>query len=217
MRPIGQAPLGALTHLSCERDQIEATWWAEALGNRPIPALVLGFKLYSGFHSNFFAMKKTRVLREFKQKRHKHSVCVEDAVSAAEQECARRGHKLTATRRRVLELVWESHEPVKAYDVLDKLRKERSSAAPPTVYRALDFLREEGLVHRIASLNAFVGCGEPASAHTGQFLICKQCGTVAEMDDIDLSELIAGKAEKMGFTVARETIEIEGLCAHCQA
>jgi Fur family zinc uptake transcriptional regulator len=154
-------------------------------------------------------------LRAFKPPRHRHADCVSGALAAAERSCAVHGQRLTELRRRVLELVWESHRPIKAYDVLARLQQERNGAAPPTVYRALEFLRTEGLVHRIESLNAFVGCGEPARAHTGQFLICRRCGAVAEMDDAELSDLIAGKAGKMGFRVDRETIEIEGVCGEC--
>ncbi len=160
---------------------------------------------------------KIRVLRDFKDRRHRHSECVSDALSAAEQHCLERGHRLTPLRRRVLELVWTNHEPVKAYDVLSDLQADRARAAPPTVYRALDFLQEVGLVHRIESLNAFVGCGDPHRSHLGQFFICRECGTVAEIDDVEISTLIAGKAKKIGFSVVRETIEVEGLCAHCTA
>ena len=159
---------------------------------------------------------KTRVLRDFKSRRHRHSECVSDALSAAEGHCRELGYRLTPLRRRVLELVWNNHAPVKAYDVLSDLQADRARAAPPTVYRALDFLQEVGLVHRIESLNAFVGCGDPHRTHLGQFFICRACGTVAEIDDTEISSLIAGKARKIGFSVARETIEVEGLCAHCE-
>lgn len=162
------------------------------------------------------AGRPTRVLRAFKTRRHAHTRCVTDALAAAEAACLRRGRRLTALRRRVLELVWASHGPVKAYDVLERLREERARAAPPTVYRALDFLQAEGLVHRIESLNAYVGCGEPARAHRGQFLICRCCGTVAEMDDAEVSALLAGKARRLGFELHGETIELSGLCAHCR-
>ncbi len=162
-------------------------------------------------------MPTTRVLRDFKAARHQHSHCVSDAIARAEAACKRRGQRFTHLRRRVLELVWESHEPVKAYDILDRLRDERAKAAPPTVYRALDFLQAEGLVHRIASMNAFVGCGEPAWQHHGQFLICRECGMVAEIDDQELTAAIARRAGHMGFSVDHETIEIAGVCVNCRA
>lgn len=157
-----------------------------------------------------------KVLRSFTPERHDHRRCVSTALSKADATCDASGLRLTPLRRRVLELVWGSHTPVKAYDLLATLGKERHQAAPPTVYRALDFLQEAGLVHRIASLNAFVGCGEPGLGHAGQFLICTDCGTVAELAEPGLTETIAASAERLGFEVQRETIEIEGLCAECR-
>ena len=127
-----------------------------------------------------------------------------------------RGVRLTALRRRVLELVWGSHEPVKAYDVLEQLRDEIRNAAPPTVYRALDFLQEEGFVHKIESLNAYIGCGEPGHGNRGQFLICSSCAAVAELDDADIVKLIAAKASQLGFVIESQVIEVKGLCAECR-
>lgn len=160
--------------------------------------------------------KASNVLRSFTPERHDHRRCVSTALSKADAACIASGRRLTPLRRRVLELVWGSHMPVKAYDLLAILGKERHQAAPPTVYRALDFLQEAGLVHRIASMNAFVGCGEPGVGHAGQFLICAQCGMVAELDEPGLSKTIATCAERLGFAVVRETIEIEGICAECR-
>lgn len=160
---------------------------------------------------------QTKVIRKFSQGRHKHSTCIAEALAAAELSCQQHGNRLTPIRRRVLELVWASHEPVKAYDVLDILRNERSSAAPPTVYRALEFLQEEGLVHKIESLNAFVGCGKPGHLDSGQFLICSDCGEVAELDDPDLVEAISKKALQVGFAIDDQIVEIKGRCAQCAA
>lgn len=160
---------------------------------------------------------QAKVIREFSRGRHKHSACIAEALAVAELSCKQRGNRLTPIRRRVLELVWASHEPVKAYDVLDILRNERSSAAPPTVYRALEFLQEEGLVHKIASLNAFVGCGKPGHLDSGQFLICSDCGEVAELDDPDLVEVISKKALQIGFAIEDQIVEIKGCCAQCAA
>ena len=99
---------------------------------------------------------------------HDHSQCVDSALADADALCARQGVRLTALRRRVLELVWQSHKPLGAYDILGTLSEEDGRrAAPPTVYRALDFLMENGLIHRIASLNAFIGCVRPEHSHQG--------------------------------------------------
>lgn len=128
--------------------------------------------------------------------------------------CAGRGARLTELRRQVLGLILERDAPTGAYDLLDGLRVRRGAAAPPTVYRALDFLQEHGLVHRVERLSAFVGCLADR-AHAAQFLICRICGKVSELDDPALCAALAGAAGRQGFAVATATIEAEGVCASC--
>lgn len=152
----------------------------------------------------------------FPQADHDHRRCVAEAVAAAERLCTQKGARLTALRRRVLELVWASHAPIGAYDLLRLLSQEHEGAAPPTIYRALDFLLEHGLIHRIESLNAFVGCAEPAEAHAGQFLICDDCGTAAELHDERINRAIAKGAAELGFEIERRTVEVRGRCPDCQ-
>ena len=148
---------------------------------------------------------------------HDHTQCVRSALADADTLCAEQGVRLTALRRRVLELVWHSHKPLGAYDILAVLSEtDGRRAAPPTVYRALDFLLENGLVHRIASLNAFVGCSHPAQPHQGQFLICRQCHAAIELAQNDISVVIVNSAASVGFSVESQTVEIVGLCASCQ-
>ncbi len=147
---------------------------------------------------------------------HNHQGCVDYALRAAERVCAERGLRLTKLRRRVLNLVWASHAPAGAYHILQRLRTERARAAPPTVYRALDFLLANGLIHRIESRNAYVGCVHPDGAHGGQFLICSDCGAAAEVHDPRLDAAIASRAEELGFSVRRKTVEVQGLCRPCQ-
>ena len=161
-------------------------------------------------------MRQPAVVDPFVQPRHDHAACVADAIAEAERVCEARGARLTAIRRRVLEIVWEGHGPVGAYDILEKLSAERRRAAPPTVYRALDFLSEQGLVHRIESSNAFVGCAQPGEAHRAHFLLCGRCGEAAELDDPALREALARLAQRAGFAVERETVELKGLCAKCR-
>ena len=122
---------------------------------------------------------KHQVRAPFMPRIHDHANCIDGALSRADRQCREKGQRLTTIRRRVLSLILQNHEPVKAYDLLAQLREDNPRAAPPTVYRALDFLQEEGFVHRIATLNAFVACGEPGDVHGGQFLICSDCGAVA--------------------------------------
>lgn len=148
---------------------------------------------------------------------HDHAGCIADAIGTAEQLCRERGLRFTALRRRVLELVWESHRPIGAYDILAGLGDEKKEAAPPTVYRALEFLIEAGLVHRLDSLNAFIGCPDPGRMHTGQFLICRDCRTVTELGDAGIEELVEEKARALGFTAVRQILEIEGLCKACRS
>ena len=146
---------------------------------------------------------------------HDHDNCVADAIATAERLCRERGLRFTALRRRVLTLVWDSHKPIGAYDILDKLGGEGKAAAPPTVYRALEFLIEAGLVHRLDSLNAFIGCPDPARSHAGQFLICRRCRTVVELDDPDIDAVVAKKAQLLGFTETHQMLEVQGICARC--
>jgi len=149
---------------------------------------------------------------------HDHQYCIAQALKVAGEICLRRGARLTPLRQRVLELVWHSHRPVGAYEVLDRLKTEDGrSAAPPTVYRALEFLIEQRLIHRIESLNAFVGCVDPSRPHTAQYLICRKCGVINELEDNAIVGAIGHQAEQHGFVVQEQTVEIHGLCRACAA
>jgi Fur family zinc uptake transcriptional regulator len=154
----------------------------------------------------------------FPKPAHDHNRCVEDAISTAERVCRNRGARFTTLRRRVLELIWTSHEPVGAYDVLNMMNAdEENQVAPMTVYRALDFLMSNGLVHRISSRNAYVGCIHPDAQHSGQFLICRECGRVAEIEETEISDALHAGAERAGFDAVSPVIEIEGRCRDCGA
>ena len=146
---------------------------------------------------------------------HDHPQCVDRALATAERLCARRGVRLTPIRRRVLELTWASHRPAGAYALLDGLRPELPSTAPPTVYRALEFLLEHGLVHRIQSLNAFIGCPDPERLHRGLFLICDGCGDAVEIEDLKLDRALDRSAESEGFSLRSRTVEATGRCRRC--
>lgn len=147
--------------------------------------------------------------------RHDHQTCIADALDRADAICRARGVRLTELRRRVLELIWSSHRPIGAYAALSALRDERDTAAPPTVYRALDFLMEQGLVHRIQSLNAFIGCSEPDHAHNSMFLICSECGDALEIEDEALDDAVRSAATAHGFALQRRTVEATGTCPGC--
>ena len=132
--------------------------------------------------------------------------------------CDGRGARLTDLRRQVLGLILDAPQPTGAYDLLDRLRATRDGAAPPTVYRALDFLLEQGLIHKLERLSAFVGCiAHDDHAHAAQFLICRGCGRVAEIEDHELAHALEHAAKRLGFTVGKATLEAEGQCASCAA
>ena len=139
------------------------------------------------------------------------------ASEAAAKICDQRGVRLTPLRCAVLDLVVAAGRPIGAYELLDQLRDQQGKAAPPTVYRALDFLIEQGLVHRLESLNAYVGCADPAHVHAWQFLICDDCGRAVEMEDHRIRNAIAKGAAERGFVIGRQTVEIIGTCADCSA
>jgi Fur family transcriptional regulator, zinc uptake regulator len=147
--------------------------------------------------------------------KHDHDACIENAVADAERICAGRGTRFTDLRRRILTMIWQGHKAVKAYDLLDQLATTGGSAKPPTVYRALDFLMEEGLVHKIESLNAYVGCPHPGDNHVSQFLICDKCETVEEVTSDALSEAVNTAAGEAGFQIHKQTLELHGLCKRC--
>lgn len=147
---------------------------------------------------------------------HDHDACVADALSAAAAVCRRRGARLTAQRQRVLEIVWASHEPIGAYTIMEQLGDGGRRAAPPTVYRALEFLAAHGLVHRIESLNAYVGCARPGEGHAGRFLLCEKCGSAAEIESNSIDKGISRAARERDFDVHRATVEILGICPNCR-
>jgi Fur family transcriptional regulator, zinc uptake regulator len=136
-------------------------------------------------------------------------------LDKAAQTCAERGAQLTELRRQVLALILEGDGPLTAYQLLDRLRETRKRAVPPTVYRALDFLMEQRLIHKLERLNAFIACTDTGHYHPVQFLICRQCGTVAEIEDRAAAQALEHVAEQQGFHPRSTVVEIEGTCAAC--
>jgi Fur family zinc uptake transcriptional regulator len=148
---------------------------------------------------------------------HDHGRCESDAIAHAEAICAEHDARLTPIRRRVLEALLASHNPLGAYEIIERLASRGSKLSPITIYRALDFLREHGLVHRIESRNAFIACGHShASADPVVFLICEKCGAVGETAGVAVAETIKSASRAAGFTPKTPVIEIIGLCAHCR-
>lgn len=154
-------------------------------------------------------------LGSFADPDHDHAHCIIGALASAETVCRARGARLTGQRRRVLEIIWKSHVPIGAYEILGALSPLERPAAPPTVYRALEFLQAHGLVHKIESLKAYVGCQHPGKDHVGQFLICQDCGNAAEIEDPAIGRAVEGRAHAAGFRILEMTLEVRGLCPSC--
>ena len=148
----------------------------------------------------------------------------ESLLDRVDLVCQQRGANLTELRRRILGLVLDAASPTGAYELLDRLRQTRPGAAAPTVYRTLDFLVDQGLIHKVERLSAFVGCEagctvgpeQKAHTHAAQFLICRACGRVIELRNDDVSAVLARAAQEAGFNVSSATIEAEGLCRACK-
>ncbi len=148
---------------------------------------------------------------------HNHDHCVSDALAAARNLCAERGVRLTPLREQVLELIWQSHKPLGAYPLMDMLAAATTrQIAPPTVYRALDFLLEQRLIHRIHGLNAYIGCPDPQHQHQGHFLLCRHCGVAVELGLGNLQDAIEKNARSLGFTAETHSLEVTGLCPDCR-
>ena len=142
---------------------------------------------------------------------------VETQLAEAKRSCEAHGARLTELRALVLSLILEAETPLTAYQILDRLKERRRSAVPPTVYRALEFLMANGLVHRIERLNAFMGChGAGGHTHPVQFLICRRCGTVAEIEDHAVTAALDDAARRAGFHAGVATVELDGTCASCR-
>lgn len=152
----------------------------------------------------------------FHEPGHDHERCAADAIAHAEAVCAQRGQRFTPVRRQVLEALLASHRPLGAYDVIEALAQRMARPAPITVYRALDFLMEQGLVHRIESRNAFLACAHNHDASASvAFLICEKCGAVGEVAAGGVTELLLQGARASGFAPRMTLVEMTGICANC--
>lgn len=152
----------------------------------------------------------------FHEPGHDHARCAANAIAHAEAVCERRGQRFTPVRRQVLEALLSSHRPLGAYDIIEELAKRIARPAPITVYRALDFLIEQGLVHRIESRNAFLACAHNHDVSSSvAFLICERCGAVGEIAATSVTQLLIDGARATGFTPKMTVVEMTGVCANC--
>ncbi len=146
---------------------------------------------------------------------HDHKACVAHALAAAEDRCIAEGLRLTPVRRKVLELLLREHRALGAYAILDLLRDAGFGSQPPVAYRALDFLAENGLVHKIERLNAFVACAHPGENHSPAFMICRLCDAVAEAHSTPAKDALGDAARAAGFQIEKTVVEAEGVCPSC--
>ena len=163
---------------------------------------------------------------------------ITERLIEAKEQCSLSGARFTALRQQIYQLVLEANKPIGAYDLITQLQQMRSSesdsdeqpsakssskkqapknVAPPTVYRSLEFLLSEGLIHQLTSINAYVPCCHPRAQHTAAFLICSQCQRVQECSSLPVQEMMSFAEQDVGFVVARSVIELSGLCQVCQA
>lgn len=149
-------------------------------------------------------------------RQHDHGECVRSLMDAARDLCAKRELRLTPVREKVLELLLKSHAPLGAYVILSELAAAGFRAQPPVAYRALDFLVENGLVHRIEKINAFVACSQPREQHSPIFMICNDCQQVAETSVKPQSSSLDRTARAIGFNIQHTVVEAQGLCAQCR-
>ena len=148
---------------------------------------------------------------------HDHARCSSDAMAAAEAVCAGRGQRLTPIRKEVLGALLASHKPLGAYEIIDHIPGKESRPAPITIYRALEFLMENGLVHRIESRNAFVACvHNHGEAELVIFLLCDRCGSVGEAPSTGVAAALKSASRDAGFSARTPVIEISGTCSHCR-
>lgn len=137
-------------------------------------------------------------------------------LARAQTLCRERGLQFTPLRREVLEAVSGSGRPQGAYDIAERLSAPGRRVAPVSVYRALDFLMEQGLVHRIASRNAFIPCAhEHAPGEGVVFLICRTCGGVDETISAEIERGLGRTLERARFRPAHSILEVEGDCGVC--
>lgn len=146
----------------------------------------------------------------------KHVHNVDELVAHVEAECKDRGLRFTKRRHQVLRRIAEEGKPVKAYDLMDMLRTAEGPLAPPSVYRALDFLVDNGFIHKLESIKAFVACHHPSEPHSVPFLICDACHTVVELEDNAVVQTLNQHAERLGFSTRTQVLEVHGLCSKCR-
>ena len=189
----------------------ESTWLAFPKPREPADGGIWDYPL------KCYTSPMTLTKPTFPEPNHDHDRCAADGIDHAERVCEQRSQKFTPIRRQVLQALLSSHRPLGAYEVIEELAKSMPRPAPITVYRALDFLMENGLVHRIESRNAYLACAhDHDAAAMVAFLICDACGSVGEIPAMPAAQSINTAARATGFAPKLSVVEITGTCVHCQ-
>lgn len=144
-----------------------------------------------------------------------HQECSSKAINEAKNICQEYGLRFTDSRKEVFEKIIANHAPTKAYDILDELQKDNKNVKAPIVYRALDFLMENGLIHRLHSFNSYVKCSHPKKHNHCYFMICNKCNSIEECCSLNLSKDIEKIGKSKQFKIENVAIEIEGTCFEC--
>jgi len=149
--------------------------------------------------------------------RHDDTTCIESALARAEKLCHDRNLRLTELRRQVFTLIWQTQKPIGAYALMKQLQasSDRKQVAPPTIYRAIDFLIQHGLIHKVHSLNAYFGCPNPLREHHDALFICSNCGHTVEVPNNSIQHAINLSADQHNFQVEQQMLEISGRCHNC--
>jgi Fur family zinc uptake transcriptional regulator len=134
---------------------------------------------------------------------------------AAEHSCTQHGARLTSLRRTILEILLMADSPVKAYDILEMMRDRGQRITPATVYRTLEFLLQNGLIHRVNALNAYISCTCKHDSDALLIFVCSQCRKIKEIDDRDLYDYMQKRLEKLGISLRNSCIEMQGKCREC--
>ncbi|CAM3736212.1 zinc uptake transcriptional repressor Zur [Rheinheimera salexigens] len=141
----------------------------------------------------------------------------ESLVSRARTVCQNNGARFTSIREKVFRLLAKIDGGIGAYELLEQLKQTEPAAKPATVYRALEFLTEQGFIHKIESSNAFLLCHHFDEHHPAQLLVCDKCGNVHELHSDVLQQEFDQQAQALGFTISHQTIEAHGICNKCSS
>ncbi|MCL2020869.1 MAG: transcriptional repressor [Betaproteobacteria bacterium] len=136
----------------------------------------------------------------------------------AAQPSQEEGARLTRLRRDILDVICAENAPVKAYDLIERMRGKGRRVTPTTMYRTLEFLLQNGFIHRVNFLNAYLPCTGKHKNHTALLLfVCSECGQTREIDDAQLYNAMHRRLNELGIYLKDSRIEIQAACQSCRA